>query len=87
MKSPLHQFEGVETDFLVFSKTVCGYCVAAKRLLEASHLSYTEVNLDNNNQLRSDLIMTTGHRTVPIIFDMRAGITFIGGFDELKTYL
>ena len=87
MKNPLHQFEEVETDFLVFSKTVCGYCVAAKRLLEASRMSYTEFNLDDDVQLRSDLIMKTGHRTVPIIFDLREEVIFVGGFDELKRYL
>ena len=87
MKNPLHQFEEVETDFLVFSKTVCGYCVAAKRLLEASRMSYTEFNLDDDVQLRSDLIMKTGHKTVPIIFDLREEVIFVGGFDELKRYL
>tara|TARA_B100001248_G_C27214481_1_gene377335 strand:- start:164 stop:427 length:264 start_codon:yes stop_codon:yes gene_type:complete len=87
MKNPLHQFEEVDTDFLVFSKTICGYCVAAKRLLEASNMSYTEFNLDDNLQLRSDLIEATGHRTVPIIFDLRTEVTFVGGFDELKSYL
>jgi len=87
MKNPLHQFEEVDTDFLVFSKTICGYCVAAKRLLEASDMSYTEFNLDDNIQLRSDLIEATGHRTVPIIFDLRKEVTFVGGFDELKSYL
>ena len=87
MKNPLHQFEGVETDFLVFSKTVCGYCVAAKRLLEGFRMTYTEINLDDDVQLRSDLIMATGHRTVPIIFDLREEAVFVGGFDELKRYL
>ena len=87
MKNPLLQFEEVSTDFLVFSKTICGYCVAAKRLLEASNMSYTEFNLDDNLQLRSDLIEATGHRTVPIIFDLRMKVTFVGGFDELKRYL
>lgn len=87
MKNPLHQFKEVETDFLVFSNTVCGYCVAAKRLLEGSRLSYTEINLDDDVELRSDLIMATGHRTVPIIFDLRAEVVFVGGFDELKRYL
>ena len=87
MKNPLHQFEEVETDFLIFSKTVCGYCVAAKRLLEGSRMSYTEINLDDDVQLRSDLIMATGHRTVPIIFDLRKEVIFVGGFDELKRYL
>ena len=87
MKNPLQKFEEVETDFLVFSKTVCGYCVAAKRLLEGSRMAYTEINLDDDIQLRSDLIMATGHRTVPLIFDLRAEVVFVGGFDELKTYL
>tara|TARA_B100001113_G_scaffold350752_1_gene348488 strand:+ start:299 stop:562 length:264 start_codon:yes stop_codon:yes gene_type:complete len=87
MKNPLHQFDEVETDFLLFTKTVCGYCVAAKRLLEGYSMSFTEVNLDNDVQLRSELITATGHRTVPIIFDMRTDVIFVGGFDELKSYL
>ena len=50
-------------------------------------MSFTEVNLDDDVQLRSELITATGHRTVPIIFDMRTDVIFVGGFDELKSYL
>ena len=87
MKNPLRQFEGCKTDFLMFSKDICGYCVAAKNLLNARGLTYTEINLERDHQLRADLVNLTGHRTVPIIFDVRNKTAFVGGYDELTTYL
>lgn len=39
--------EGTETDFLVFTQTVCPYCSLAFRTLDAKGLSFTDVNLDH----------------------------------------
>ena len=80
---PLSQFEDLDTDFLLFTKDFCGYCTAAKNLLKGKELTFTEVNLQENHDLREALVEETGHRTVPIIFDLRQGLAFVGGFDEL----
>ena len=81
---PMSQFEDLDTDFRLFTKDFCGYCTAAKNLLNGKALTFTEVSLQENHDLRAALVEETGHRTVPIIFDLRQGLAFVGGFDELR---
>ena len=77
-----------ETDFLIYTGNFCGYCNAAKRLLESKKLSFTEYNFDQNSGLRQEIVAATGHRTVPVIFDLRGdNVTYVGGFDETNSYL
>tara|TARA_B100000686_G_C16779298_1_gene970703 strand:+ start:645 stop:785 length:141 start_codon:yes stop_codon:yes gene_type:complete len=46
------------------------------------------VNLDNFDGLRQLVVRETGHRTVPVVFDMRGDEPiFIGGSDHLLEYL
>ena len=75
----------IDTDFLIYSADFCPYCVAAERYLRSYGFSYTIVDLTHNLEKRRDIIIETGHRTVPVIFDLRNNrITFIGGFDNLQ---
>ena len=87
--SPLHEhLSSAKTDFLYFSQTICPYCVRAARTLEANGLSFTEVNLDNYDGLRQEVVRITGHRTVPVVFDIRGDKPiFVGGSDHLLEYL
>ena len=65
----------------IYTTTNCGYCVAAKRLCDQRSLPYTEIDLTENDELRSTLSAQNGHyRTVPMIF---IDDVFIGGFTEL----
>jgi glutaredoxin 3 len=58
----------------------CGYCVRAKRLLEAKGIPYEEINLDDDPAFRARLYELTGNWTVPqILIDERP----IGGYTEL----
>lgn len=76
------------TDFLVYTGNFCGYCTAAKRLLTHKQLSFTELNFDAGEAKRKEIVAATGHRTVPVILDLRQDQPiFIGGFDELQVYL
>ena len=76
------------TDFLMYSGNFCGYCTAATRLFEQKKLTYTEFNFDQHHGLRQKVVDATGHRTVPVIFDIRDNkVMFIGGFDETNRYL
>ncbi len=87
--SQLHDIIGdVEKDFLVFTQTVCPYCTRAFRTLDSKGLTYKEVNLDHIEGLREEVVAETGHRTVPVVFDLRGkGPSFIGGSDHLIDYL
>ena len=88
---PLHLLDIVsqtKTDFLVFTQTICPYCTRAFRTLDAKGLTYTDVNLDHFDGLREEVVSNTGHRTVPVVFDMRGeSPLFIGGSDNLIEYL
>lgn len=76
------------TDFLIYTGNFCGYCSALKRLLKGKGLTFTELNFDEHPGYRTPVVQATGHRTVPVVFDIRGGQTmFIGGFDETNRYL
>ena len=77
-----------DTDFLIYTGNFCGYCTALTRLLNGKDLSYTEYNFDDHAGLRKQVVAATGHRTVPVVFDLREDDPrFIGGFDETNRYL
>ena len=52
----------------------------AKRLLDKKGVSYEEINVDGNTQLREEMMRKTNRRTVPQIY---IGDFHVGGFDEL----
>ncbi len=84
----LQHAEDAGTDFLMYTGNFCGYCEAAKRLFKNKNLSFTEFNFDQHSGLRQEVVAATGHRTVPVIFDIRGeNVMFIGGFDETNKYL
>lgn len=66
---------------VIYSTTVCPYCVRAKQLLERKGVEFKEINLSNEApEVRTELMQRTNHRTVPQIF---INDQFIGGFDQL----
>ena len=69
------------TQIQIYTTRSCGYCMAAKRLLEEEGLSYTETDLTGNPERRRKLIEATQKLTVPQIF---IGETHIGGYTELR---
>ena len=78
----------VESDFLLYTTTYCPYCVAVKRLLKEKSLTYQEINFDDDPSTRMAVVDATGHRTVPIVIDIRGEEpVFIGGFNETQSYL
>ena len=84
----LEHAKSAGTDFLMYTSNFCGYCTAAKRLFNRKNLSFKEFNFDEHPELRQAVVAATGHRTVPVIFDLRDGqVMFIGGFDETNAYL
>jgi len=79
--------EECNTDFLLFTQTICVYCNRAKNVLNSKNLTFSEINFDHEDNLRSEVVRITGHRTVPICFDMRGERPiFIGGSDHLIDY-
>ena len=77
-----------DSDFFIVSTNVCPYCFKAKRYHDGRKLSWTEVNVQNDQQLRMEFVAMTGHRTVPVVFDLRGDDpVFVGGSVDLEAYL
>lgn len=64
----------------MYTTRFCPYCVRAKQLLEAKGLTYTNVAVDIDPQLRQKMMQLSGRRTVPQIW---VGDVHVGGYDEL----
>jgi glutaredoxin 3 len=67
-------------EILIYTSTLCPYCVMAKRLLTRKGAKYTEINVDEKSGLREEMMAKTKRRTVPQIY---IGDFHVGGFDEL----
>jgi glutaredoxin 3 len=67
---------------IVYSQPFCGYCTAAKRLLQGKGAEFTELDVMVEAGRRTEMIERSGgRRTVPQIFiDGR----HIGGYDDLS---
>jgi glutaredoxin 3 len=65
----------------IYTQPLCGFCWRAKRLLERKGASFTEIDLFETPERRSEMLgRSGGRRTVPQIFIDGRGI---GGCDEL----
>jgi glutaredoxin 3 len=70
-------------DIVIYTKAWCPYCSAAKSLLQKKGVTFQEVSIDGQPDLRSAMISRSGGRTtVPQIF---INDTHVGGCDDLYT--
>ena len=69
------------TQVLIYSSSLCGYCYQAKTLLKTKNISFQEINVDEDYNKRKEMIAKSNGRTsVPQIF---FGDVHIGGYDDL----
>ncbi|MDQ7070429.1 MAG: glutaredoxin 3 [Rhodobacterales bacterium] len=65
----------------IYSSPLCGFCHAAKRLLNSKGIEFTEVNVLTSPGRKPEMIQRSGGRTsVPQIF---IGDAHVGGCDDL----
>lgn len=65
----------------IYTSPLCGFCHAAKRLLNQKGVTFSEVDVMMNPKRKPEMIQrANGGRTVPQIF---IGDTHVGGCDEL----
>ena len=69
------------TDVRIYTTSWCGYCHAAKALLQRRGVAFEEIDCTDDANTRRMLIEKTGQRTVPQIF---IGGVPVGGFSELS---
>ena len=66
---------------IVYSSPFCGYCHAAKGLLERKGVVFEEVDVMFDRSKRDEMMARSGRTTVPQVFvDGR----HIGGYDDLN---
>ncbi|ACK52574.1 glutaredoxin 3 [Methylocella silvestris BL2] len=64
----------------IYTTSTCPYCIRAKALLEKKKLEFTEISVDGDPKLRSELAERTGRSSVPQVF---IGESHVGGCDDL----
>ena len=64
----------------IYTRQLCGYCVAAKRLLDGKGVDYEEVDATFSPERRQEMAQRGGGATFPQIF---VGETHVGGCDDL----
>lgn len=65
---------------VIYSSRLCGYCFAARRLLEEKAAQYQEISVDGRPDTRQQLRELSGQSTVPQIW---IGETHVGGYTDL----
>ena len=69
--------------YTVYTQSRCGFCDAAKNLLEDSGIAFMEISIEHDQDARI-MLKDMGCKTVPQIFN---GELHIGGYTELREYL
>ena len=64
----------------IYSTEYCPYCTRARMLLDSKGVSYTELRVDQDLDLRNEMERRSNRTSVPQIF---IGNRHIGGFDDL----
>lgn len=65
---------------VIYTTGWCGYCHAAKRLLNSKGVDYEEVDVGSDPELRAEVARRSGRTTVPQTFV--DGVPH-GGYDDL----
>ncbi len=65
---------------VVYSTTVCPYCVRAKALLERKGIAYEEKLIDGDRELMREMLTLSKRKTVPQVF---IDDYHVGGYDDM----
>lgn len=65
---------------VVYTTTICPYCVRAKALLQRKGVEYEELHIEGNRELMREMLERSRRRTVPQIF---IDDYHVGGYDDL----
>lgn len=66
---------------VMYTTGLCGFCRAAKKLLDRKGVEYETIAVDFDAEKRDEMMQRSGRRTVPQIF---IGDHHVGGFDDLS---
>ncbi len=65
---------------VMYSSSLCIFCMRARRLLKKKGIFYSEISVDGDPDLRREMIARSGRTSVPQIF---VGDHHVGGCDDL----
>jgi glutaredoxin 3 len=65
---------------ILYTKGYCPYCKAAKALLTQKGVTFTDIEITDNETLTAEMVAKSGRHTVPQIF---IGDTHVGGGSDL----
>lgn len=68
-------------EVVMYTTKLCGFCRAAKKLLDGKGVEYETIAVDFDAEKREEMMQRSGRRTVPQIF---IGDYHVGGFDDLS---
>ena len=70
--------------YTIYTQDLCGYCTAAKQLLEKHNYTYEEINISKDENAKA-FLKGNGYKTVPQIF--YNGTEYIGDYTMFKERL
>ena len=65
---------------VMYTTSVCPYCIRAKNLLQRKGVDFEELNIERNQQLMTECFTRSQRRTVPQIF---IDDFHVGGYDDM----
>lgn len=65
----------------IYTREACGFCTAAKHLLDAKQVPYEEIDCTGDPATRRWLVTETGQTTVPQVFINGKSV---GGFTDIR---
>ncbi len=69
---------------VMYTTGVCPFCIRAKQLFDDIGVLYEEIRVDQNTEIRVEMIQRSGRRTVPQLF---IGDRHVGGCDDAQSAL
>ena len=67
-------------EIIIYTRQLCGYCTAAKRLLQSKGVAFREIDASFEPDKRREMMTRSGRATFPQIF---IGERHVGGCDDL----
>jgi glutaredoxin len=79
----------MENTILIFTLNGCSHCTTLKNALTEQSISYSEIEIGQNQKVWNQIVEQTGHNTLPTVFIKKEGIddgpVFIAGVDFQNT--
>jgi len=66
---------------VLYGTRFCSFCLAARRLLDKKGITFEDISVDTDLDLRMEIMEKSGQRTVPQIW---VGSTHVGGYSDLQ---